>query len=51
MAVLDGIRVIEDLELNGKLELKYISENGNELLNNRENEYLHDIYNSLTNQE
>lgn len=46
--VLDGVRAVEDGPDKGKLELWYRNENNGQskLLNNPEQELLHDIYNS-----
>ena len=51
LAVLDGVRVIEDGQNRGTLELNYQNQDEKILLNNPDKEYLHDIYNSLTNKE
>ena len=47
LAVLDGVRVIEDSSDKGDFELYYINNENRELLNDPEEEYLHDIYKSL----
>jgi hypothetical protein len=47
LCVLDGVTAIEDGESKGALELTYIASDGSRLLlNNPENEYLHDVFNS-----
>jgi hypothetical protein len=48
LAVLDGVRVIEDRSIEGRLELRYTAGSSTVLLNNEDDEYLHDIYNDLT---
>lgn len=47
-AVLDGVRVIEDTSLKGMLELYYTNDSSKVLLNNEQDDYLHDIYKDLT---
>ncbi|NDI35371.1 hypothetical protein [Chengkuizengella sediminis] len=49
MATLDGVRAIEDNDEKGELNLTYTREGIKEKLNDPDKEYLHDIYNSLTN--
>lgn len=46
--VLDGVRAIENREDKGTLDLFYRNTNEEVLLNDPTEEYLHDIYNSLT---
>lgn len=48
-AVLDGVRAFEDREDKGTLKLFYRNTSEEVLLNNPDEEYLHDIYNGLTN--
>lgn len=43
LCVLDGVRVIEDTEDKGRLELRYIGSN-EVVLNSSNNEMLHDMY-------
>lgn len=47
LAVLDGVRAIEPSLDKGKFELYYSNDNSKQLLNNEQEEYLHDIYNRL----
>lgn len=50
LAVLDGVRAVEDSsEHKGEFILMYGLEGVNERLNDPDKEYLHDIYNGLTN--
>jgi hypothetical protein len=51
LAVLDGVRIIEEDSVNSRLELKCIDIDKKILLNDPDKEYLHDIYNYLTNKE
>lgn len=46
LAVLDGVRTIED-EDKGLLELHYVKNNEKILLNNPNEEFLHDMYNGI----
>ncbi|HBW37141.1 MAG TPA: hypothetical protein DEF89_18345, partial [Desulfosporosinus sp.] len=47
-ARLDGVRVIEDTSFKGMLELYYTNDSSKLLLNNEQDDYLHDIYKDLT---
>ncbi len=50
LAVLDGVRAVEDSsEHNGEFKLMYGREDGEDRLNDPDKEYLHDIFNGLTN--
>ncbi|PLR81426.1 hypothetical protein CVD25_20325 [Bacillus canaveralius] len=52
LATLDGVRIIEDNdEQKGEFKLTYTLGDKKERLNDPDKEYLHDIYNSLTNPE
>lgn len=44
LAVIDGVRAIENSSKKGRLELKYIGEE-EEVLNDPQGTFLHDIYN------
>lgn len=46
LCVLDGVSAIENIEEKGTLKLFYEKDNNSILLNNPDNDYLHDIYNS-----
>jgi hypothetical protein len=47
LAILDGVRQIEDnTPLKGRLELRYINEGENILLNDPKCEFLHDMFNT-----
>jgi hypothetical protein len=45
LCVLDGVRAIEDDEIKGRLDLFYDKAGNQQLLNNPEEEYLHDLFN------
>lgn len=47
-AAIDGVRTIEDLPTKGKFELYYVSGQERKLLNNPNDEDLHDKFNYLT---
>jgi hypothetical protein len=47
LAVIDGVRSMEDVKDKGELELYYVNGGIKERLNNPNEEYLHDIYKSL----
>lgn len=47
LCVIDGVRSVEeDPEIEGVFKLSYVKDGKEVILNNPENEYLHDIYNS-----
>lgn len=48
LAVVDGVRVIEDSFDKGRLDLYYMKGATQLLLNGEQDEYLHDIYKNLT---
>ncbi|WP_284037136.1 hypothetical protein [Neobacillus sp. 114] len=48
-AVIDGVRTIEDTENKGVFKLFFNKDGEKKLINEESNEYLHDIYNSITN--
>jgi hypothetical protein len=43
LCVLDGVRAIEDTEEKGQLKLIFSKDGVEELLNNPDEEYLHDL--------
>lgn len=45
LCVLDGVRPIEDEEAKGVLELYFKKDGDQQLLNNPDQEYLHDLFN------
>jgi hypothetical protein len=45
LCVLDGVSAIEDGEVKGKLNLFYEKHGKQQLLNDPQEEYLHDIFN------
>ncbi|MFD2036345.1 hypothetical protein ACFSKL_16190 [Belliella marina] len=47
LCVLDEIRTVENSPNKGSLKLFYTNEEANTLINNHEEEYLHDLYNNL----
>ncbi|WP_199427126.1 hypothetical protein [Thermaerobacillus caldiproteolyticus] len=47
LAVIDGVRAIKNSFEKGKLELYYKNKDVEELLNDPDKEYLHEIYNSI----
>ncbi|SMD45753.1 hypothetical protein SAMN00777080_4420 [Aquiflexum balticum DSM 16537] len=47
LCVLDEVRAIENSPNKGSLKLYYSKDETNTLLNNHNEEYLHDLYNSL----
>jgi hypothetical protein len=49
-AVIDGVRTIEDTQNKGVFKLYFEKDGEKKLINEEGNEYLHDIYNSITNQ-
>lgn len=48
-AVIDGVRTIEGSTSKGTFKLYFEKEDGKKLLNDEDNEFLHDIYNAITN--
>lgn len=44
LCVLDGVRAVEDTSRKGRFELYYVGRSERILLNEPEQEYLHDIY-------
>ena len=45
LAVIDGVRQIEDSETKGSFELRFINGGNSVLINDPNEEYLHDIFN------
>lgn len=43
LAVIDGVRVIEDSEIKGEFQLYYVREKEMNLINSPKGEYLHDL--------
>jgi len=48
LAVLDGVRVVEDRPDKGQFELYYVNDGNKILLNDTDMEYLHDLYKNIT---
>ena len=48
LAVLDGVRVVEKESPKGSFKLYYVNDNINERLNKQDDEYLHDIFQRIT---
>jgi hypothetical protein len=48
-AVIDGVRTIEEAGHKGDFKLYFEKDAEKKLINERSKEYLHDIYNSITN--
>jgi hypothetical protein len=46
-AVIDGVRTIEDSQNKGVFKLYFDKDGEKKLINEENNEYLHDIYNSI----
>jgi hypothetical protein len=47
LAVLDGVRIVEDNPDKGQFELYYVNGGDRKLLNDANEDYLHDIYKEL----
>ncbi len=46
-AILDGIRQVESSSIKGELELFFAKDNMHYLINDKSNEYLHDIFKGM----
>ena len=46
-AVLDGVRQVEDTEAKGSVELRYLKDGQTQLLNDPNDEPLHDLFNQI----
>lgn len=47
LAVLDGVRQVEDTESKGTLELRYLKDRQSQRLNDPNSEPLHDLFNQI----